>query len=147
MGTGRSIKCNGFKLFVAFGLLGCAVTPANRLAKPAMFETAFTVGIIESKVTMQQGKYGETRTTVPLFVGGMIVPIEVPGHGSDWFAYSIRSSNGTVLVTRSQFDLDEKDCAKLWHAPLSQKVDARYNFVAGTLHSSNECADEISSPE
>lgn len=78
----------------------------------------------------------------PLLIGGTVVPIMI-GNTSVTrrvFAYALATASGQIIVTYSERQFDEGDCARLWHAPLAP-FDGKqgYNFVDGTLEPEPSC--------
>ncbi|WP_455216805.1 hypothetical protein [Kaarinaea lacus] len=120
-------------LSLLFGLNGCA--------GHATFETKNTTGKIIAKKYNNDESVGTGMMMVPFYSNGVYLPlsIPVPVVSPGTFIYSINTYNGELILTQSSGEFFIGDCVRLWHPPLAKVEKKEYNFVAGTLESSDEC--------
>lgn len=118
---------------VAVLLSACASRPA--------FHSESTVGRITARSDNDGGPSGPISQTVPIPVGGVIIPLAISStkSTSPYYFYTILEASGRTIRTQSTKLFQINDCVGLWHPPQSRTSNPEYNFISGTLEESHDC--------
>lgn len=117
---------------------------ASCSTRPAFHDTATDARVV-SVERFDGGASGPVPITVPVPVGGALLPIELSARKGDsrWNLYTLRTATGEILQSQSSDEFYVGACVRLWHARRSAVAvpSPEYRFVAGTLEYSDAPCD------